>query len=476
MASHFKENLRCPVCQDVFTDPVLLSCSHSFCQACLQRWWAEEQIDCCPVCRTPSGVFPTPNLALKKLCESYLEDQRCLAASEAFCSLHAEKLKLFCLDHQQPVCLVCRDSERHANHRFRPADEAAQLLREELRKALKPLQDRLKVFNKLQMTFHQTADHIKERARHTERQIKEQFKMLHHFLQEEEEARLAALREEEEQKSQMLKEKMEALGREMAALSDTVMATEKELGAANVSFLLNHKAAGERVHQRTLVDGPQPDSRALIDEAKHLGNLSFSVWSKMREMVSYTLVILDPNTANPQLHLSEDLRTVSRGQRQFLPESPDRLEFSCSVLGSEGFHSGTHSWDVEVGDNRKWSLGLLVKSVERDGDRRLGTWRIEFDEGNYKAYYSAPFSSTHLPVKTNARRVRVHLDVDRGQLSFSDPESDTLIHTFTHTFRGTLFPYISVLDTLPLKILPQTLHVTAQPGDDIWTSSLDFVL
>ncbi|KAF3855534.1 hypothetical protein F7725_016257 [Dissostichus mawsoni] len=57
---------------------------------------------------------------------------------KALCSLHSEKLRLFCLDNQQPVCLVCRDSRTHNNHRFRPMDEAAQDLREELQNLCSP--------------------------------------------------------------------------------------------------------------------------------------------------------------------------------------------------------------------------------------------------------------------------------------------------------------------------------------------------
>ncbi|KAF3855639.1 hypothetical protein F7725_016362 [Dissostichus mawsoni] len=84
---------------------------------------------------------------------------------------------------------------------------------------------------------------MKVQAQHTETQIKEQFKKLHQFLEEEEEARMAALREEEEQKRRMMEEKMEAVSREIAALSHTVRATEEELRAEDVSFLHNYKAA-----------------------------------------------------------------------------------------------------------------------------------------------------------------------------------------------------------------------------------------
>uniref|UniRef100_I3KCQ8 RING-type domain-containing protein n=1 Tax=Oreochromis niloticus TaxID=8128 RepID=I3KCQ8_ORENI len=209
------EDLCCPVCQEVFRDPVLLSCSHSFCKDCLKRWWRERPTHKCPVCKRRSSKDNPPlNLALKNLCESFLQerDQR---ASEALCSLHSEKLKLFCLDHQQPVCLVCCASEKHTNHRFRPIDEAAQQHKKELQETLEPLKEKLKVCEEVQVKFDQTAEHIKVQARHTERQIKEQFKKLHQFLAEEEETRLAALREEEEQKSGMMKEKMEALNREI---------------------------------------------------------------------------------------------------------------------------------------------------------------------------------------------------------------------------------------------------------------------
>uniref|UniRef100_A0A3B4X2P7 B30.2/SPRY domain-containing protein n=1 Tax=Seriola lalandi dorsalis TaxID=1841481 RepID=A0A3B4X2P7_SERLL len=160
--------------------------------------------------------------------------------------------------------------------------------------------------------------------------------------------------------------------------------------------------------------------------------------------------------------LDPDLTRVRFGERQKLPDNPERFDSYALVLSSEGFDSGTHSWDVQVGDSPVWFLGVAAESVERKGKEkaRAKSWTIWFNEGEYRAR-SPSDPSTVLSVK-KLQKIRVNLDWTRGKLSFSDPDTDTHIHTFKHTFTERMFPYFNTIKDFPLKILPVKISVTTQ--------------
>ncbi|XP_058873554.1 zinc-binding protein A33-like isoform X2 [Acipenser ruthenus] len=443
--SPLEAELSCAVCCEIFKDPVTLHCNHSFCKACLDLCWKEKRARECPICRRRSSVEDLPlNFALRNIVESFLKErsQNPPAPTGILCSLHDEKLKLFCVDDKEAVCLVCQTSKKHENHKLRPVQEAAQGYKEELKTALKPLRDKLGSFNKVKNECDKTAEHIKKQAQQTERQIKEEFEKLHQFLRDEEKARIAALRRERIQKGRIMKKKIEKLTREISSLSDKIRVIEEELEAEDIFFLQKNKDTQRRA-ECTLQD-PQCVSGALIDVAEHLGSLKYKVWEKMLGIVQYTPVTLDPNTAHPDLILSEDLISVRRGdERQQLPDNPERCLNYTGVLGSEGFTSGKHCWDVELGSNNQWYLGVTKESSQRKGiiplNPEAGYWVIYLMGGDqYWGWTSPP---TRLTVEKKPQKIRVQLDCDGGEVAFFD-SSDMRkpLYTFKHRFTERMFP------------------------------------
>ncbi|KAG7488456.1 hypothetical protein MATL_G00032790 [Megalops atlanticus] len=283
-----EEDLTCPVCSDIFRDPVILRCSHSFCRDCLQRRWGSKPPEC-PVCQRKSSAELQRNLALRAVCDRLLKRRqggpRAAPGQGAFCGFHSEALRFFCSDDDTPICADCL-AEAHMDHKLCPLDKAVPQRKEKLKTALTPLQEKLEAFNKAKQTFDQTAEFIKIQTQQTEGQIKEEFEKLHQFLRQEEATRIAALREEEEQKSQMLKERIEKMMRQISCLTNTIRVTEQEMKADDISFLQNYKDSMRRAQYKVI--DPEVMSGALIDVAKHLGNLKYRVWENMLGIVLYS--------------------------------------------------------------------------------------------------------------------------------------------------------------------------------------------
>ncbi|XP_066579183.1 erythroid membrane-associated protein isoform X3 [Amia ocellicauda] len=69
------------------------------------------------------------------------------------------------------------------------------------------------------------------------------------------------------------------------------------------------------------------------------------VWTWIR--VSAVGVTLDPLTANAWLILSLDGKQVKIGNKQTVSDNPKRFDPVASVLGTQGFASGRHYWEVQ---------------------------------------------------------------------------------------------------------------------------------
>ncbi|XP_017265572.1 E3 ubiquitin-protein ligase TRIM39-like [Kryptolebias marmoratus] len=53
-----KEHLLCPICLDVFNQPVSTPCGHNFCRDCIQTYWRSATLPQCPMCKQKLNKRP----------------------------------------------------------------------------------------------------------------------------------------------------------------------------------------------------------------------------------------------------------------------------------------------------------------------------------------------------------------------------------------------------------------------------------
>ncbi|MBN3290784.1 TRI39 ligase, partial [Polypterus senegalus] len=128
-----------------------------------------------------------------------------------------------------------------------------------------------------------------------------------------------------------------------------------------------------------------------------------------------------------------------------------------SVQAREAYTSGRHYWEVEVREKIEWTVGIALE-MEGKGEFCSEPYR-RVRLRNEKEYSAVSEKVTSLLVRRKPDRIRVFLDYDEGQLSFYNAESREHLHTFTETFSGKLYPYLSPCYSLRGKnIAPLVIH------------------
>nr|XP_025038064.1 vespryn-21-like [Pelodiscus sinensis] len=201
-------------------------------------------------------------------------------------------------------------------------------------------------------------------------------------------------------------------------------------------------------------------------------------------------VTLDPKTAHPNLYLCVKQKCVTyKDEPQTVPSNPKRFENFFCVLGSKGFTSGNHYWEVVVWSQKDWAVGVAKESVGRKGCINLtpefgvwaqGRWWVGCDYGGgYGGGYVGgvgPSASEHrededeehesehrgehregeaanLPLGyEGAETIGVFLEYRKGKMTFYEQDKVTIMRA---NFDGKkVFPFFYVGPGVHLKVIP----------------------
>ncbi|KAK7889163.1 hypothetical protein WMY93_024723 [Mugilogobius chulae] len=109
-----EDEIHCPICLEIFTDPVSTSCGHSFCKRCINQHWNKSSILHCPVCKQHFSSRPDlkTNIVMSQMITQFKTTRRkkkvtglkrqALGVNDVPCDLCSEPRS-----KAQKSCLLC---------------------------------------------------------------------------------------------------------------------------------------------------------------------------------------------------------------------------------------------------------------------------------------------------------------------------------------------------------------------------------
>ncbi|XP_020633172.3 E3 ubiquitin-protein ligase TRIM7 [Pogona vitticeps] len=466
-----KEDALCPICRQLLTDPVLMECGHNFCRLCISdyyvAWKEQSRLLKCPVCGAPiqEGRL-RPNQQLASIVDKLKQMPSLEEEKDLFCPKHKEKLNLFCENDEELLCVICERSPEHKSHKVVLAEEAVKGYKDKLYRRLRALKEKR---SKTEMSpadaEKETLDLLKRLQTEKEKAVAD-FKKLHAFLEEQENHLLDQIKQLQKEIAKKRRSHLTKLVEEVASLKNIIQEIEESCEQPAVEFLVDYKTNLEKCDKAAEDSDSFPlELRWRVCDIVDINLFLENIAEQYEETLVSGLpiqkaeVTFDQTTAHPQLILSEDRKTAHMGEfYRHLTKNPERFDEWPFVLGREGFASGRHYWEVTVGSEDAWGVGVAKKSVKRHGDVDFspeeGFWAVGKWEGNYTAYNPPYF--TLLTLHGELKRIRVSLNVDGGWVTFFDADTATPLFAYSvGTFSGeTLFPFFYLFGKARLALDP----------------------
>ncbi|KAL0974352.1 hypothetical protein UPYG_G00219290 [Umbra pygmaea] len=398
--SSLREDLTCPICCDLFTEPVMLGCMHHFCKRCISTYWRGLHTPVsCPQCRKE---FTSRQFQTNYLVTAMVEKVRA-TTNESYVKDVELQLK-----------------ESLETHRRRREDFLSVIRRDK-----------------------EKMENIKRAGSELQGRVQGEFQALRAVLDEEEASVLEQLREEQEAA-------LEQLQRHLEAVRETVRQLEHSMRVLHeAATATDHNALVELPQIRAPVDvSPAPELDMEAFSSRYLAPLQYITWRKMFTSLKPgpAPVTFDVYTAHPSIYVSRD-RTLAVDCDRVAPCQPNPKRFlQCvNILGAQGFQAGRHYWEVHVGNKAKWDLGVASDGVDRQARVKLspesGYWTLRLRQSDQYSAGTQPW--TRLQVLSCPQRIGVFLDCEERRVSFYNADDMSLLFSFSNGPRGKVLPFFS---------------------------------
>ncbi|CAI5765025.1 E3 ubiquitin-protein ligase TRIM58-like [Podarcis lilfordi] len=246
-----QEEVSCSICLEYLRDPVTIECGHNFCQACISNYCERgagsvAQVALCPQCRAGFLLSSSrPNKQLANIVEGI--EQLALRPSrgpgEVLCERHGKKLRLFCQDDGEPICLVCDKSREHRAHTVLPIEEAAHEYKIKLREAVDVLRKVLGEASKLEAQEAEKTAQWKEKVEERRALIVSGYERRRQAMAEEEQLLLRQLQDEAQETLKKLQVNWAFLLGQCTRLRDLISEMEQKCQQPAASLLKDVKVA-----------------------------------------------------------------------------------------------------------------------------------------------------------------------------------------------------------------------------------------
>uniref|UniRef100_A0A8C3YGQ4 E3 ubiquitin-protein ligase TRIM15 n=1 Tax=Catagonus wagneri TaxID=51154 RepID=A0A8C3YGQ4_9CETA len=440
----------CSDCKGLLEDAVTAACGHTFCRLCLPP-------------HPQMGAQPSSRVLLCPLCQEKEQTEPFIVPvplgplGETYCEEHGEKIYFFCENDAEFLCVFCREGPSHQAHAVGFLDDAIQPYRDRLRGRLEALSTERDEIEDMKSREDQKLQVLLAQIESKKRHVEAAFERLQQELAEQQRLLLARLTELERQIWKERDKFISKLSEEVARLGAQVKELEEKCQQPASELLQDVRVNQSRCEMKKTFVSPEAISPDLVKKIRDLHRKILTLPEMLRafseNLVHHLetdsgILTLDPLTASPRLVLSEDRKSVRyTRQKQNLPDSPLRFEGLPVVLGSPGFSSGRHRWQVEVqlGDGGGCTVGVVGEEVRRKGEQGLsaeeGVWAVILSQ---QQCWASTSPGTDLPLSEIPRRVGVALDYEAGRVVLLNAETRAPIFTFSASFSGKVFPFFAV--------------------------------